>query len=70
MVDLKKWLAENVDLFAQCLSEKLLTYATGRMPNYRERKEIEKIVHNNLSNGEGFQDLVLDLICSETFRAQ
>ncbi len=69
VVDLKRWLTENIDLFSQCLSEKLLTYATGRVLNYRERKEIEQIVDRNLSQGEGFGDLLLALVGSEIFRA-
>ena len=68
VVDLKKWMVENIDLFSQCLAEKLMTYATGRVPNYAERSEIKSIVKKNHENGNGFQDLVLALIESETFR--
>ena len=70
VTDFKAWLVENIDLFSQCLSEKLLTYATGRVPNYRERKEIETIVKRNHQNGNGFQDLFLALIQSDTFRTK
>lgn len=69
-VDLKQWLVENIDQFSQCLSEKLLTYATGRVPNYSERKEISKIVQQQRQTGGGFRDLVLALIQSETFRTK
>lgn len=69
VVDLKLWLADNIELFGQCLSEKLLTYATGRVLNYRERKEIEGIVRRNISEKQGFRDLVLDLIESQTFQS-
>lgn len=68
VVDLKLWLANNIELFGQCLSEKLLTYATGRLPNYRERKEIEEIVKKNISQKQGFRDLLLALIESKTFQ--
>lgn len=70
ITDLKSWIVENITLFSQCLSEKLMTYATGRVPNYAERKEIETIVQENHQNGEGFQDLVLALVASETFRTK
>ena len=70
VVDFKRWLTGNVDLFSQCLAEKLLTYATGRLPNYVERKEIAGIVRANHENGNGFRDLVLALIESETFRTK
>ncbi|MGK0241011.1 MAG: hypothetical protein ACI92G_004502, partial [Candidatus Pelagisphaera sp.] len=54
VTDFKAWLVDNIDLFSQCLSEKLLTYATGRVPNYAEKKEIETIVLENHKNGNGF----------------
>ncbi len=68
--EFKAWLVANIDLFSQCLAEKLLTYATGRVPNYAERHEIGRIVRANREAGAGFQDLVLDLIDSRTFRAR
>lgn len=70
VTDFKAWLVENVDQFSCCLAEQLMTYATGRVPNYRERKEIEEIVEANHKNGNGFRDLVLALIESETFRTK
>ena len=47
-----------------------MTYATGRLPNYAEKREIEEIVKENSKNRNGFRDLVLALIESETFRTQ
>ncbi len=67
ITDFKAWLVDNIDLFSQNLSEKLMTYATGRVPNHAEKHEIKKIVQENQKNGDGFQDLVLALITSETF---
>ncbi len=69
-VALKQWIVENIDLFSACISEKLLTYATGRVPNYVERKEIAQIVEANHEKGNGFRDLMLALIQSETFRTK
>ena len=68
--EFKAWVVANIDLFSTCLAEKLLTYATGRVPSYAERREIEGIVRANREAGKGFQDLVLDLIDSRTFRAR
>ena len=68
--EFKAWLVANIDLFSSCLAEKLLTYATGRVPSYAERREIERIVRANREAGQGFRDLVLDLIDSRTFRAR
>lgn len=70
VVDFKRWLTANVDQFSECLAEKLMTYATGRLPNYTERKEIAQIVMLNHQNGKGFRDLMLALVGSETFRTK
>ena len=70
VTELKSWLVDHIDFFSLCLSEKLVTYATGRVPNFAERKEIETIVHQNREKGNGFQDLMLALITSETFRTK
>ena len=67
-IEFKAWLVDNIDLFSICLAEKLMTYATGRVPNYSEKSEIKMIVKENKENGNGFRDLVLALIASETFR--
>ena len=69
-VEFKAWVVANIDLFSSCVAEKLLTYATGRVPNYAEQRELEKLVRANRESGKGFQDLVLDLIDSRTFRAR
>lgn len=69
-IEFKAWLLDNIDLFSKCLAGKLMTYATGRVPNYAENREIEEIVKKNRENDDGFRDLVLALIESETFRTQ
>ena len=66
--EFKAWLVENIDLFAGCLAEKLMIYATGRLPNYAEQQEIKSIVQQNKARGNGFRDLILALVESETFR--
>jgi hypothetical protein len=68
--EFKAWLVANIDLFSRCVAEKLLTYGTGRVPNYAEHREIEQIVEANREAGQGFRDLLLDLIDSRTFRAR
>ena len=67
-IEFKAWLVDNIDLFSKCLAEKLMTYATGRVPNYTEQHEINEIVKENRKKGNGFRDLVLALIESKTFR--
>lgn len=68
VTDLKRWLAANPEPFARCLAEKLLTYATGRSLNYRERSIVAKIVQQQADNDYRFRDLLLALIDSEVFR--
>jgi len=67
VVDFKRWLTKNVDLFSRCLAEKLMVYATGRELNYAERHEIKLIVDANKKKGNGFRDLMLALIASRSF---
>ena len=68
VVDLKKWIVANIDQFSRCVSKKLMTYATGRELSYAERKEIASIVVSNHNNKNGFRDLLLQLINSQSFR--
>ncbi len=69
--DLKCWLTDHPQVFARCISSKLLTYATGRTLNFREKKLIEDIVDEQLQENElRFRDLLLALIDSEIFRTK
>ncbi|HBV65323.1 MAG TPA: hypothetical protein DEF45_20130, partial [Rhodopirellula sp.] len=68
--DLKRWLKDNPEPFVRCISEKLLSYATGRQMNYRERKMIKEIVTSQATNEYRFRDLLLALIQSEIFRTK
>lgn len=65
--DLKRYVVENLDQFANCLAEKLMTYATGRTLTYADREAIKPIVSANLENKEGFRDLIIALVSSEVF---
>ncbi|MEM9481501.1 MAG: DUF1588 domain-containing protein [Verrucomicrobiota bacterium] len=70
ITDLKRWIVENIDQFSTCLSEKLLTYATGREPNYSERKEIQDVVRTVSDENGGFRDLFLALVATDIFRTK
>ena len=65
--DLKRYVVENLDQFANCLAEKLMTYATGRTLTYADREAIKPIVAANLENKEGLRDLFIALLGSEVF---
>ena len=68
--DLKHWIANHTDLFARCLSEKLMIYATGRVPSYAEKQEIKGIVAKVEKDKGGFRDLMLALMESKTFKTR
>ena len=70
VTDLKRYLVNNIDVFSGCLTEKLLVYATGREPGYGDRKEIHRIVNRTKEQGNGFQDLIVELVLSESFRTK
>ena len=67
VVDLKRYLVKNIDTFSACLTAKLLTYAAGRPPSFGDRKEIQRIVKEVKANGNGFQDLIVAVVLSESF---
>jgi hypothetical protein len=69
-VELKRWLVANIDLFAASYGEKLLTYATGRVPNFAERQEIRALVADLRRRGGGTRDFTLALLNSQTFRTR
>jgi len=70
ITDLKDYLRKDITPFAECISEKLLTYATGRAMNYSDHKLIRKLIEENQKIGGGFQDLLIALVNSESFRTK
>ena len=67
IVSFKKILLEKQDQFAQCLTEKMLTYATGRTLEAPDRPEVERIVNELKDRGYGLKDLVMLVATSEPF---
>jgi hypothetical protein len=70
VTDFKSWVVDHIDQFSNCLAQKLMTYATGRILNHSEQHEIESIVKTNHLKSNGFKDLVLGLVESKTFRTK
>lgn len=60
-------LAQPADV-QRCLTEKLLTYATGAAPTYADDQAVNDIVTNSLKQGGGLKTFVTELVLSETFR--
>ncbi|MDB4384445.1 DUF1592 domain-containing protein [Opitutaceae bacterium] len=67
VIDLKRYLVENIDVFSRCLTEKLMIYATGRALSYGDRQEIKAIVARTEAKGNGFADLIVELVLSDSF---
>lgn len=67
--DFKKYLLDNKELFARCITKKLLSYATGREMTYLERGEIDKIAQK-LQKKDGFRDLLTFVLESNIFKSR
>ncbi len=65
---LKKLLVARKDRFAEALTEKLLTYATGRSMTFRDQPDIKRIAADSAKDGYGLRDLIFRIAASETFR--
>ncbi|MEW4486559.1 DUF1592 domain-containing protein [Thalassoglobus sp. JC818] len=70
VTDLKQWLIENPKPFTQCLSEKMLTYATGRSLSYRERQLISELIDEQSNEEVRLKSLLLELVDSPIFRTK
>jgi hypothetical protein len=60
-------LAQPADV-QRCLTEKLLTYATGAAPTYADDQAVADIVAKSLKQGGGLKTFVTELVLSDTFR--
>lgn len=69
-VGLKDMILERKHLVSRSLTEKLLTYGTGREPGFLDREEIEKIATVSLEEGKGLHDLVHAVVTSRIFRSR
>ena len=65
--EFKEILTGKKEQFAHCLTEKMLTYATGRTLEATDEPEIERIVHSLKEQGYGLKDLVSLVAASEPF---
>lgn len=66
--ELKAILQAKRDLFARCVTEKMLTYALGRGLEYYDKPTIDRVVATLQSDGDTLATLVTALVTSEPFR--
>ena len=67
--DYKKLLAAHDEQIATGLTEKLLTYATGRQLRFSDRNTVQKIVKIASQKNYGIRTLIHEVVASEIFRA-
>ena len=66
--ELKEILKTRQNLFARCITEKLLTYALGRGLEYYDRSAVDRIASALGQNGYRFSTLIVETVKSEPFR--
>ncbi|HLQ45004.1 MAG TPA: DUF1585 domain-containing protein, partial [Planctomycetaceae bacterium] len=54
--------------FSRCLTEKLLTYASGRGLEYYDRCAVDKILDAHAADGYRFSTLISQIVLSEPFQ--
>jgi hypothetical protein len=64
---LRKVLLGKKDLFTINLSEKLLTYGTGRKTTIEDQTEAQEIADKVISENFGFRDLIIKIATSKAF---
>jgi hypothetical protein len=62
-------LAERPGAFAECLTEKLLTFALGRQLNSEDRATAARISQSAAKTNYRLSDLILGIVSSQVFRA-
>jgi hypothetical protein len=67
IVEFKRAMLAKKDSFTRALTRKMLSYALGRRLEITDRPEVDRILEFLEAEGDGFRDLVLLIITSETF---
>jgi hypothetical protein len=66
--DLRNALASNPSQFVQTVTEKLMTYATGRAVSYHDMPTIRAIVRDSAKDNYRFSSLVMRIVNSDQFQ--
>jgi hypothetical protein len=67
---LRRYLLDNRERFARCLTEKLLVYGTGRPLGRADRHIVDEIVARGQERGHGFRELLHAIVTSDSFRTK
>ena len=68
IADLKQILKNRKKQFAQCLTEKMLTYALGRGLEYYDKPTVDRIVSQLEANDYKSSILITEIVKSDPFR--
>ncbi|MDP7012309.1 MAG: DUF1592 domain-containing protein [Verrucomicrobiota bacterium] len=66
--EFKNLMAQKHDQFIRCLTQKLLTYATGREQAPTDRPAIDSILREMKKDNKGLRDLIQLIVLSKVFR--
>jgi hypothetical protein len=66
--ELRAIIAQNKDAFTRALAEKMLTYATGRGMEVRDRAAVRQVADRVQAKGYKLSELILAVVESPTFR--
>tara|TARA_Y100000588_G_scaffold41748_2_gene39844 strand:+ start:138 stop:839 length:702 start_codon:yes stop_codon:yes gene_type:complete len=67
IVEFKNALQSKKATFARALTKKMLSYALGRRIEITDRPEVDRILSSLEEDGDGFKDLVWQVVSSDTF---
>lgn len=68
--EFKNRLLEDQSGIAHCLTEKLLTFGTGRELGFSDRQGVEEIVKQLHENGDGLKTLIKQIVLSDIFQSK
>ena len=68
--EFKKLLLTNPEQIARCLTEKLVTYATGQPVTFGDHQAVNRILAEAKSSDYGLRSLVHAVVASELFRSK
>jgi hypothetical protein len=68
VLGLRNAIVGRPDVFAETVTQKLLTYALGRGLEYRDMPTVRAIVHDAAANHYRLEDLITDVVLSTPFR--
>jgi Protein of unknown function (DUF1592)/Protein of unknown function (DUF1588)/Protein of unknown function (DUF1587)/Protein of unknown function (DUF1585)/Protein of unknown function (DUF1595)/Planctomycete cytochrome C len=70
LAEYKQLLLATPEKFTHALAEKLATYASGRGMGFSDRAELDRITKTVAAKGNGFRDLIHEVVQSESFRTK